>query len=89
MTTINKIESDAPNDFDFEIGNWTVKHRKLKDVLSEVEEWIEFDGLSSTKKILGGFGNLEENFLNLPNNTFRAIALRSYDSKTKNGLFGG
>lgn len=73
----------APNDFDFAIGNWKVSHRKLKDVFAVEEQWVEFEGESSTTKILGGFGNLEDNILHLPDTSFRAVALRSYDQYTK------
>lgn len=76
------LENDAPTDFDFEIGTWVVNHRKLKERLSNSNEWVEFDGLSCTQKILGGFGNIEDNQLFLPEGQVRAIALRSYDSNT-------
>ncbi len=76
------LENDAPSDFDFEIGNWVVKHRKLKERLNNCDEWIEFDGLSCTQKILGGFGNIEDNQLFLPEGQVRAVALRSYNSDT-------
>ena len=34
--------------------------------------------------ILGGNGNLEDNVMNFPAGTVRAVALRSYDSTTQN-----
>jgi hypothetical protein len=74
--------STAPHDFDFVIGDWRVKHRRLKERLANCDEWIEFDGEMSTRKILGGFGNIEDNVLRFPEGEFRAAALRSYD-KTK------
>ena len=74
----------APTDFDFVIGDWQVRHRRLKERLANCEEWIEFDGAMSTHKILGGFGNLEDNVLGFPEGEFRAIALRSYDPSTGN-----
>lgn len=69
----------APADFDFVIGDWTVRHRRLKERLAGCEEWIEFDGLMSTHKVLGGFGNVEDNLLRFPEGEFRAVALRAYD----------
>lgn len=72
----------SPNDFDFVIGDWTVKHRRLKERLVGSEDWIEFDGTMSTRKILGGDGNLEDNFLDLPGDPYRAIALRAFDALT-------
>lgn len=77
------IKTDgAADDFDFEIGDWTVKHRRLKQRFTNCDEWIEFEGQSSTRKILGGLGNLEDNFLDFPEGAFRAIALRSYNVET-------
>jgi hypothetical protein len=74
--------ASAPVDFDFVIGDWLVKHRRLKERLVNCQEWVEFDGAMSTHKILGGFGNLEDNILHFPDGEFRAIALRSYDPST-------
>jgi hypothetical protein len=77
-----QLDSSAPKDFDFIIGDWLVKHRRLNVRLSHCDEWTEFEGQSSTTKILGGFGNLEDNVLHFPDGTFRAVAMRSYCTKT-------
>ncbi|WMN62055.1 DUF1579 domain-containing protein (plasmid) [Pseudoalteromonas xiamenensis] len=79
---LTDFELNAPKDFDFIIGDWTVKHRRLKDILNNCDEWIEFKGDSSTRKTLGGFGNLEDNHLHFPESSFRAVALRSYNSES-------
>jgi len=72
--------SSAPcADFDFEFGDWIVRHRRLNRRLSQCTEWTEFSGRSSTRPILGGSGNLEDNELDLPEGSYRAVALRSYD----------
>jgi hypothetical protein len=73
----------APTDFDFVIGHWIVKHRRLNERLVNCQDWIEFDGAMSTTKILGGYGNLEDNVLRFPDGEVRAVALRSYDRVTK------
>lgn len=72
----------APHDFDFAVGDWRVKHFRLKDRLVGSAEWIEFDGLMSTQKVLGGFGNIEDNLLRLPEGEYRAIAVRSFNPQT-------
>ena len=69
---------NVPTDFDFIIGDWCVKHRRLNSRFSNCAEWTEFEGQSSTSKILGGFGNLEDNILHFPSGTFRAVAMRSF-----------
>jgi hypothetical protein len=73
----------APTDFDFIIGDWTVKHRRLNARLKACRDWSEFDGLSSTTRTLGGFGNLEDNLLHFADGDVRAVALRSYCAAAK------
>ena len=72
------VDINAPRDFDFIIGDWSVKHRRLNSRFTSCIDWTEFDGLSSTVKTLGGFGNLEDNILYFPEGSFRALALRSF-----------
>lgn len=71
-----------PKDFDFIIGSWTVMHRRLKERLTGCQAWVDFSGESTTRKILGGLGNLEDNLLRLPEGDYRAAAFRSYDTKS-------
>lgn len=77
------MEDGAPRDFDFVIGDWIVSHRRLKERLAGCNDWVAFDGASSTRHVLGGFGNIEDNQLFLPEATYRAVALRSYNADTK------
>jgi hypothetical protein len=74
---------DAPRDFDFVLGDWTVRHRRLKARLAGCDEWLEFDGQMSTRQVLGGYGNIEDNLLHFPEGDFRAVALRSYDPEQR------
>lgn len=69
----------SSSDFDFVIGNWDVSHRRLRERLAGCTEWVEFPGSSETRKILGGAGNIEDNILELPEGTYRAVALRSFN----------
>jgi len=75
--------SSAPTDFDFVLGDWHVRHRRLSERLVNCQDWVEFDGVMSTHKILGGFGNIEDNWLNFPEGAFRAVAMRAFDSSTE------
>jgi hypothetical protein len=71
---------DTPSDdFDFFMGNWRVRHRRLKDRLSGCTIWQEFSGTSVCRKILGGWGNLDDNEIDLPGGAYRAVTLRAYD----------
>ena len=55
-------------DFDFFIGHWRVQHRQP----AGCTVWTEFEGSCQTQKILGGLGNMDDNFLGLPNRAYRA-----------------
>ncbi|HEY4226527.1 MAG TPA: hypothetical protein VGM70_12000 [Pseudolysinimonas sp.] len=72
--------SPSAADFDFVFGDWTVRHRRLAQRLVGSQHWIEFDGTMSTGPVLGGFGNVEDNVLDLPGDPYRAVALRSFDA---------
>lgn len=69
-------------DFDFFIGNWRVAHRRLRERLAGCREWDEFGGTTVTQKILGGLGNIDDNFLDLPGGAYRAVTLRSFNPRT-------
>lgn len=77
------LDPGPPSDFDFVIGDWHVHHRRLKARLTGCTEWESFDGLSSTHKTLGGFGNVEDNQIFLPGGSYRALALRSFDAQAR------
>jgi hypothetical protein len=70
-------------DFDFQIGSWSVKHRRLKERLVNCREWEEFGGTSHMRTLLGGSGNVEDNVIETPSGAYRAIALRSFDPSAK------
>jgi len=82
MTTDLKHAPVNPSvrDFDFMFGSWTVRHRRLKARLNNCTEWETFDGTSATSPILGGHGNIEDNEVDFPGGSYRAIALRSFDT---------
>lgn len=77
------VSAGAPTDFDFIIGSWQVQHRRLKRRLCGCTDWERFSGLSSTRKLLGGLANLEDNLLDLPDDRYRAAALRSFDPASR------
>ncbi len=74
--------SGGAGDFDFFLGGWRVEHRRLKTRLRDSAEWEEFGGRCVTRKVLGGFGNVDDNILDLSAGAYRAVTLRSYDPNT-------
>jgi hypothetical protein len=70
-------------DFDFLVGHWQVHHRRLKERLADNHEWIEFGGSSIVRKMMGGYGLADDNVLEFPSGTYRAVGLRSFDTKSE------
>lgn len=77
------MPATVPSDFDFIIGDWQVRHRRLNSRLTGCTDWTEFPGTSSTRKILGGFGNVEDNVLYFPDGEVRAAAFRSFNETSQ------
>jgi len=82
-----KAPESAPNlsglhDFDFLAGNWRVHHKRLKERLANSHEWISFEGTCSMRTLMDGYGNVDDNFLDMPGNPYHGVGLRSYDTKT-------
>ena len=74
------MSGQMSHDFDFEFGTWTVQHRRLRERLAGCSNWEEFEGTSDTRPILGGSGNVEDNEVHLPGESYRAIAVRAFDA---------
>jgi hypothetical protein len=73
------MTAEHNRDFDFQQGRWRVAHRRLEARLAGCQSWEEFAGTCEQRPILGGNGNVEDNLLDLPGGSYRAIALRSWD----------
>jgi hypothetical protein len=73
----------AIHDFDFLMGKWRVHHRRLKERLAGSDEWQEFEGTSEVWPVLDGAGNIDDNVLELPAGTYRAISVRSFDPESQ------
>ena len=70
------------HDFDFLAGSWRVHHRRLKERLADSHEWVSFEGTCTMRPLMDGYGNVDDNFLDMPGNPYHGVGLRSYDTKT-------
>lgn len=71
-------EADGRHDFDFFIGSWTIKNRKLKP--ASKNDWLEFTSTTTDKSFLAGLGNMDE--MTLPHDA-RGVSLRFFDPAKK------
>ncbi len=69
---------DGQRDFDWLIGKWTLKVRRLKKPLSGSREWYEMTGTSVVRPIWGGKANIEELTATGPDGPMEAIMVRLY-----------
>jgi hypothetical protein len=77
-----ETRADGANDFDFLIGQWSVRHRRLKRRLAGATDWIASSGPASARKILGGLGNIDEYEINLPEGRYIGSTLRLFNPAT-------
>jgi hypothetical protein len=69
------------HDWDWLVGRWIVKHRRLKERLAGCTQWEEFAGSSVTWTTMGGLGTADDNVIELPSGTYRAMGIRAFDPK--------
>jgi hypothetical protein len=77
------MSHDPAHDFDWLFGSWHVQHLRLKERLMNNNEWVPFDGTCVCQPLMAGKGNVDDNVLNLPEGSYRAVGLRSFNAKTK------
>jgi hypothetical protein len=70
---------DGRTDFDFFVGSWKVRNRRLKERLKNCTEWEEFEGNCRARHILGGLGNMDEFTMDRPSGRVEAITVRLYN----------
>jgi hypothetical protein len=69
---------DGAHDFDWEIGTWKTRLRRLAKPLSESDEWLEYEGTSVVRAVLDGRANLVELEVEGPAGRIEGVSLRLY-----------
>jgi hypothetical protein len=59
-TSVLPAARDGSHDFDFLIGDWKARVRRLPNRLQGSKEWVIYDGISNHKKLLDSNANFEE-----------------------------
>jgi hypothetical protein len=60
-----------------------VHHQRLKERLTGSTQWQSFEGTTSTQKLMGGQANVDDNTLELPDGSYRAVTLRAFDRQAR------
>jgi hypothetical protein len=74
---------DGSHDFDFEIGSWKTRLRRLEHPLSGSANWVEYEGTTVVRKIWNGAANLVELSVAGPAGRIEALSLRLYNPEAR------
>lgn len=70
---------DGTHDFDFEIGAWQTRLKRLLRPLSGSQEWADYQGTTVVRKVWNGAANLVELEVDGPAGHIGALSLRLYN----------
>ena len=74
---------DGSRDFDFEIGAWKTRLRRLAKPLTGSTTWVDYEGTSVVREIWDGAGNLVELDVAGPAGRIEGVSLRLYNPESR------
>jgi len=80
---IEASATSSEHDFDFLVGDWKLRNRKLKSRLTHSDEWTAFESAVEMHQILGGMGNIDKYTELVSGKPYEGVALRLFNAKTK------
>ena len=80
---IQASATSSEHDFDFLVGDWKLRNRKLKSRLTHSDEWTEFESAVEMRQVLGGMGNIDKYTELVSGKPYEGVALRLFNAKTK------
>lgn len=75
--------TSSRHDFDYLVGNWNLRNRKLKSRLAGSTEWVDFTSRVEMHQILDGLGNIDKYTENSTGKPYEGVALRLFDPATR------
>jgi hypothetical protein len=80
---IEPSPTSSAHDFDYLIGHWNLRNRKLKSRLTGSTEWLSFESKVEMRQILGGVGNIDKYTEHTGSKPYEGVAVRLFDTKTR------
>jgi hypothetical protein len=74
---------DGQADFDFLIGSWRVRNRRVRRPRAGWDSWEEFEGTLVAEHIWGGQGNIDRFEADTESGPVRGLTLRLYDPQAR------
>lgn len=87
-TALPRLADDPPEAraWDFLVGKWKVRNRRLWQRFVGSKDWDEFDSTLTNWQVLGGRGNVGDNWFGGPKQPYRGMSLRAYNDERKEWL---
>jgi hypothetical protein len=82
----SEVAFDERHDWDFLVGRWMVRNRRLKQRLAGSTQWEEFNSTLINWPVLGGLGNVGDNVFEAAGGTYRGVSVRAFDPGTRQWL---
>jgi hypothetical protein len=73
---------DGQRDFDWEIGSWHTRLKRLEQPLSGSTRWLEYEGTTIVRKVWDGAANLVELDVTGPSGRIEGLSLRLYSPQS-------
>lgn len=80
MSAVAQVEKGA-RDFDFWMGSWQVRNRRLRERLAGSDDWEEFESKVAARPLPGGLGN-EDVYCTNVDGGFVGMSFRFFDPET-------
>ena len=75
-------QRDGQHDFDFELGTWKIHLKRLVHPLTGSNTWVEFDGISVTRRVWDGRSQIEEFEVDSPTGHIEGLTWRLYNPQS-------
>lgn len=75
--------ADGRDDFDFFLGSWDGRQRRLKEWLRGCDEWTEFASTSVVRKTLNGIGQVDEVTMATADGPVVGLTVRVFNPHTR------
>jgi len=80
---VHASPSSSRNDFDYLVGTWRLRNRKLASRLTHSNQWISFESRVEMHQILGGLGNIDRYTDQASGTPYEGVALRLFNPATR------
>jgi hypothetical protein len=83
VSTQSAPARDGQHDFDFNIGVWKTRIKRLRHPLTGSKEWMDVSGTVTVSKVWQGRANLEEIEADGPTGHIEGLTLRLYNPESR------